>query len=505
MLHNILFKTSSGNNYLFNRKTGSFYITHPIIQYLLKLKNENIDIENWFSKQPEKIELNDKIKSSKSEILYYIRKIHFFEENNLLDEFIPDNSVQFQNFANEIPQLIADCNTIAFEVTEKCNLKCSYCGYGENYNWFDERNNKDLSFEKVKNLIDFILKYSKKTVRNFGRKQINLRFYGGEPLLNYTLIKRTVEYVHSLNKKEFLFNFGMTTNGLLLNRFIDFLMKYNFAITISLDGNRNHNSYRLYHNKKPSFNDVIKNIKLIQNKFPDYFKEKVRFNSVLQNKNSVTEIFEYFDKNFDSTPMIAELSPEGVEKNKKADFMKMYNNFHESAGKIEDFTYLEKKKYVRLPRFQDLSKFLSSCAKKEYSSYINLLNNKTLSGHCLKGTCYPFTVKLFMTASGKLLNCENINHEHSFGVVTDKDVKIDFKKIEEKHLGLFNDMRDKCNRCYFSDHCSQCFYYLEKKKGKLSCNWLMGKPEEYEDYLSYRIELFENNPEEYNKILTINE
>ena len=51
---------------------------------------------------------------------------------------------------------LANLNHLVFEVTEGCNLKCEYCGYGEMYNSYDPRNNTSLTFSKAKNIIDYL-------------------------------------------------------------------------------------------------------------------------------------------------------------------------------------------------------------------------------------------------------------------------------------------------------------------------------------------------------------
>ena len=87
----------------------------------------------------------------------------------------------------------------------------------------------------------------------------------------------------------------MTTNGVLLNKHMDFLVKHNFEVMISLDGGKHNNSYRVFHNGKSSFEVIIKNLNLLKSTYPDFF-EKVAYNAVLHNRNSVTEVYNYFKK-----------------------------------------------------------------------------------------------------------------------------------------------------------------------------------------------------------------
>ena len=86
------------------------------------------------------------------------------------------------------------------------------------------------------------------------------------------------------------FIFTMTTNGVLLDKYMDYIVENNIHFSVSLDGNKSNNSYRIFHNQKPSFDIVFKNLKLFQQKHPDYFEKHVRFLSVLHKKNSIFEI-----------------------------------------------------------------------------------------------------------------------------------------------------------------------------------------------------------------------
>jgi len=83
---------------------------------------------------------------------------------------------------------------ITFEVTDRCNLNCKYCGYGDFYGNYDTRDEKGLSIEKTTLFLDYIVSYW----NNPGvspDKYIYIGFYGGEPLLNMELIKHVVNYL----------------------------------------------------------------------------------------------------------------------------------------------------------------------------------------------------------------------------------------------------------------------------------------------------------------------
>jgi uncharacterized protein len=125
---------------------------------------------------------------------------------------------------------------IVFEVTEKCNLKCKYCGLSDLYHSYHVRSNRDFSFKKAKLMIDYLVNIWKDnhivdTVLRFA-----VSFYGGEPLLNIHLIEKIIDYVEQLTIRGKQIHYSMTTNAMLLDKHIDFLAEKKVNVLISLDG-----------------------------------------------------------------------------------------------------------------------------------------------------------------------------------------------------------------------------------------------------------------------------
>ena len=85
----------------------------------------------------------------------------------------------------------------------------------------------------------------------------------------------------------------MTTNATLIHKYVKLLVKYNFELLISLDGNEKIIAIDITETTKNSFHKVIENIDMIQKEYPEYFKNHIRFNAVLHNRNSVKEIYEF--------------------------------------------------------------------------------------------------------------------------------------------------------------------------------------------------------------------
>lgn len=123
--------------------------------------------------------------------------------------------------------------------------------------------------------------------RSRDAKLVSIGFYGGEPLLEFELIKQIVEYAERVFVGKYL-KFTMTTNCSLINDEItDFLYLHSFNILISLDGPKNlHDSKRIFAvNGCGTFDVIMEKLKLIKCKYPDYYKKNITFNTVVDPSN----------------------------------------------------------------------------------------------------------------------------------------------------------------------------------------------------------------------------
>ena len=157
------------------------------------------------------------------------------------------------NFKNHPTVVKALCLHIAHD----CNLACKYC-FAEEGEYHGRR--ALMSFEVGKKALDFL-------VKNSGtRKNLEVDFFGGEPLMNFEVVKQLVEYGRSLeeanNKK---FRFTLTTNGVLLNDdIIEFANKEMANVVLSVDGRKEiHDMMRPTRNGKGSYDIIMPKFKQV--------------------------------------------------------------------------------------------------------------------------------------------------------------------------------------------------------------------------------------------------
>lgn len=120
---------------------------------------------------------------------------------------------------------------LCLHVAHDCNLKCNYC-FASQGNFKGER--MKMSLETGKKALEFLAKNSG------NRKNLEVDFFGGEPLMNFELVKELVKYGRELDKKyNKNFRFTITTNGVLLDDDkIEFINEHMDNVVLSLDGRK---------------------------------------------------------------------------------------------------------------------------------------------------------------------------------------------------------------------------------------------------------------------------
>ena len=142
--------------------------------------------------------------------------------------FAPDI---YENYIFDFKKRQTVVKALCLHIAHDCNLACRYC-FAEEGEYHGRR--ALMSFEVGKKALDFL-------VANSGnRVNLEVDFFGGEPLMNWDVVKQLVEYGRSLekpnNKK---FRFTLTTNGILLNdEILEFVNKEMGNIVLSIDGRK---------------------------------------------------------------------------------------------------------------------------------------------------------------------------------------------------------------------------------------------------------------------------
>ena len=151
---------------------------------------------------------------------------------------------------------------MALFLTQSCNLKCVYC-YGEGGSYGSGGNmDEQTAFQAV----DWLLQKSGK------KKKIHVGFFGGEPFLNFPLMRKIVDYVRKrCGEEDKRVAFHATTNGTLLDaEKIAFIRDNEISVMISIDGPKEiHDAQRPFTNGRGSFDTIVANCKNLLKAKPD--------------------------------------------------------------------------------------------------------------------------------------------------------------------------------------------------------------------------------------------
>jgi uncharacterized protein len=359
-----------------------------------------------------------------------------------------------------------------------------------------------LPIEKAYCLLDYLCELWNSHLNYSFKKNVHISFYGGEPLLNMEFITNVVHYVKKMKSPFRTFSFSMTTNAMLLDRNIDFLVEHDFMTLISLDGDEENNGYRIDKNGKSVFERVIGNVDSVKEKYPDYFERLVSFNSVLHNKNSVDSIYSFFKERYNKTPSISELSNSGIRKERKKEFEEKYRNSNESLEQAEHYSEIIKDMSIQLGTYKTLNSFLNGNSNFVYNTYNELLWGKSNKDPVVPtGTCLPFSKKIFLTVNGKILPCERIGHHFALGTVENGKIELNYASIANKYNAYYSKMNMRCKSCFRRRFCVQCIYNLSDiNQPKPICHGYMTK-QDFEVHRDAQIHFLAQNPEEYFKIM----
>lgn len=184
---------------------------------------------------------------SREEVIECYEQVCELKEQGKL--FAPDT---FAPMAGKLKQKTSGViKALCMHVAHTCNLNCSYC-FASQGKYHGDR--AVMSFEVGKRALDFL-------VENSGtRRNLEVDFFGGEPLMNFEVVKQLVAYARSIEKeKNKNFRFTLTTNGVLIDDdVIEFANKECANVVLSLDGRKEiHDRFRVDYNGKGSFDKIV--------------------------------------------------------------------------------------------------------------------------------------------------------------------------------------------------------------------------------------------------------
>ena len=230
---------NNGFNIAMDVNSGAIHVVDDIVYDMIPLFEKGKTVDEIAELLKDSYTIED-VKEAYSEIEELKNEGLLFTED-IYEPYIEDVTKKRQTVVK----------ALCLHIAHDCNLACKYC-FAEEGEYHGRR--ALMSFEVGKKALDFL-------VANSGsRRNLEVDFFGGEPLMNFDVVKQLVEYGRSIEEANYKkFRFTLTTNGVLLNDdIIEFANKEMSNVVLSVDGRKEiHDMMRPTRNHKGSSYDII--------------------------------------------------------------------------------------------------------------------------------------------------------------------------------------------------------------------------------------------------------
>ncbi|OJV62164.1 MAG: thioether cross-link-forming SCIFF peptide maturase [Clostridiales bacterium 38-18] len=349
-----------------------------------------------------------------------LEEIDYLIENDML--YTDDAYVNSIEFNNRSPIIKALCLHVAHD----CNIRCAYCFASQG----DFKGDRSLMpYEVGKNALDLLI------ANSGNRRNLEVDFFGGEPLMNFEVVKQLVEYGRSLepihNKN---FRFTLTTNGVLLNDENMAYINENMSnVVLSIDGRREVNDKMRYTISGGGTYDIIvdKFKKLVEKREGKSYYVRGTFTS--NNLDFSKDVIHLADLGFKSTsvePVVAKPTDSYAITEEHLDVLKT------------EYERLAEEMVVRHNAGNDFSFFHFAIDMSQGPCVV-----KRLSG-CGAGSEY-----LAVTPEGDIYPCHQFVGDEHFKMGNVMAGVLDFGLTNQfKNAHVYN--KEKCRSCWAKFYCS---------------------------------------------------
>lgn len=369
------------------------------------------------------------------------KEIKTLEENGLI--YSEDIDIDSFNY-NEDNIIKAMCLHVAHD----CNLKCRYCFASQG----DFKGEKSLmSLETGKKSLEFL------ALNSGARRNLEVDFFGGEPLMNFELVKELVKYGREIEKKyKKNFRFTITTNAVLLDdEKIDFINEHMDNVVLSIDGRKEVNDYmRTTVSGEGSYDIILPKIKKMVDKRgkKDYY---IRGTFTNKNIDFSNDVMDFYNNGFKNTSIEPVVTPEEM-----------------------DYALREEHLEDVLAEYEKFSKMYIDIKKKDRDFLFFHFMIDLDQGPCIIKRavgCGAGSEYIAVTPEGEIYPCHQFVGEKEFSM---GDIWTGIKNIELrdkfKKANVYS--KDECRSCwarfYCSGGCHANAYYANNdlnKPYKLGC------------------------------------
>lgn len=372
--------------------------------------------------------------------------------------------------------------TLAIIMTSDCNLRCKYC--------VQDKTKESVSYATAKEGIDRFLELNADPARK-ALYSIGVTFYGGEPLLEFDLVRQCVEYLKSrVGASKVPIVFTLSTNGTLLtDAIVDFLAENEVAISVSLDGPKDENDRnRVTAGGAGTFDLVYGNLMRIRQRHPQYYAEACMVSAVYDYTTDLRKVVEWFHENRSILPRLARASLACW--NEKTCDRFTCDMVRDAQCRLHDILSLFKEALVSNDR--PIEK-IHETWRTFLPHYYPMTNRRHVRVWRLtRPGCYPGLTRLALYPDGTFRACDRIETCESIG---DVHRGIDVQAVARLVAQFKTEIIEAkgCHTCIAQHGCQTCFLHtVGGTDSGFSCE---GERAKLEANLKYWFSVFEANPE----------
>lgn len=323
-------------------------------------------------------------------------------------------------------------------LTEQCNLRCTYCCYSGEY-----KNNRSHGIHSMtQNDIGLILDFIQQETT---QRPIRIAFYGGEPLLHFSLIEYAVKRGRERWRSEVAFS--ISTNGTLLTpEKVDWLVANSVELAISIDGTEAfHNHNRVDSQGNGSYTKVYNALSYIKNTYPDYI-QNIALQMTLPSFRNLAQIAKEWHKD-DILKNIALSNIHGLSP-----------NFNKGVEKV-NYEQVKELYFHLLNVYQNHQDWL--VLKVFFEQAIAYWKDRPVvdvGDSVPMSTCMPVNTKLYIDTELQIGVCEKMSDNYRIGSVRNG---IDWDKANELVREYYGKRAGRCSLCPAVRMCNMCLTAVE--------------------------------------------
>ncbi|WP_310602962.1 radical SAM protein [Anaerosporobacter sp.] len=475
------FDTRNNNHYIFDVNTSVVIPDNKIMSECLELLNNSYGYDEVYEVLRNKYD-EEQVCSTVKFVQRWEKIGGFFKEESKDSIPLANEELIKHEFDNGLTFMLV------INVTEDCNFRCKYCYLSEEYEFTRNRTSRQMDYDVAIKGIDTFFEYLHKIKEYIPNKKAAITFYGGEPLLEFELVKKLTEYINKNKPVPIVFN--MTTNAYHMTEEVgDFIVENNFHVAVSLDGSeKNHNRNRVLAGQKGTYEKVIQRLSSFSERHKDYLN--IGLISVYDVKTDLNDNLKFFnEKKIPRILFTNEVSSTNTNYYDRFDESD-YKIFQEEYNKLLE-TYIEKRQ-----RKEKMDNYTQMMIESRLIPVILRTRHldKKASVTPYTNTCLP-GMKISVRVDGTLDLCERINYCFPLGNVEEG---LDYSKISEVINQYNHDIVSECNDCIAYRNCPLCYAYTNSdgcfKKEKDFCEkWVNEQKKKFQIVYS----ILESNPDAF--------